>query len=351
MMRTTFLATLAGVASAQKIDPLSACCKQTHPLSSPVVALDTWVYFTDNIGSDNWNTRVTSYEKACCPKPADCPGGVPKVCSEKCATIFQPFYRDCFKTFDQQSQKNMIKVHKLCGDTGFITVALGAHNGVRAHNYVFKIAKLKRPTYASYSSQMIRACSKLSMKPVCDHPSYCRADDKALYIGNDNHIAYKPHRNTLKYHAKGWERIKDKWVGLCSYTGSAGGSKDQNAKTGALCNIPVNTHAWKTALQSNPGFVCGKAVRDTDFKATLGGTNGAPARAYEFHAVVPESPKGSYSSLMIKECKKLGMKPVCDHPSYCRNDAKALWIGQRGHLAYPGHRNNNKYVPSGFQTI
>ena len=280
MMRTTFLATLAGVASAQKIDPLSACCKQTHPLSSPVVALDTWVYFTDNIGSDNWNTRVTSYEKACCPKPADCPGGVPKVCSEKCATIFQPFYRDCFKTFDQQSQKNMIKVHKLCGDTGFITVALGAHNGVRAHNYVFKIAKLKRPTYASYSSQMIRACSKLSMKPVCDHPSYCRADDKALYIGNDNHIAYKPHRNTLKYHAKGWERIKDKWVGLCSYTGSAGGSKDQNAKNGALCNIPVNTHSWKSAKAANVGFMCGREntkTAESDLKyvqITWAGGNG-----------------------------------------------------------------------------
>ena len=67
--------------------------------------------------------------------------------------------------------------------------------------------------------------------------------------------------------------------------------------------------------------------------------------------MVPESPKGSYSSLMIKECKKLGMKPVCDHPSYCRNDAKALWIAQSGHLAYPGHRNNNKYVPSGFNKI
>jgi len=26
------------------------------------------------------------------------------------------------------------------------------------------------------------------------------------------------------------------------------------------------------------------------------------------------------------------MKPVCDHPSYCRNDAGTLYLGQSGNL-------------------
>ena len=45
---------------------------------------------------------------------------------------------------------------------------------------------------------------------------------------------------------------------------------------------------------------------------------------------------GSYSGVMAAQCSKYGMKPVCDHPSYCQNDKNALYIGQQGHTAYPG---------------
>eukprot|EP01048_Picozoa_sp_COSAG05_P037602 COSAG05_NODE_17629_length_322_cov_0.690583_1_plen_61_part_01 len=58
------------------------------------------------------------------------------------------------------------------------------------------------------------------------------------------------------------------------------------------------------------------------FEANLGPKNGLQAQAYEFRVTVLEKTEpGSYSSLMIKACSRYSLKPVCDHPSYCRNDA------------------------------
>ena len=48
----------------------------------------------------------------------------------------------------------------------------------------------------------------------------------------------------------GFEVIRDKWNNLCAYTGNANGNY-------ALCNIPINTHAWRHPGQYNPGFMCG----------------------------------------------------------------------------------------------
>ena len=48
---------------------------------------------------------------------------------------------------------------------------------------------------------------------------------------------------------------------------------------------------------------------------------------------------------MVEACGKVGMKPVCDHPSYCRNDRNALYMGQRAHLEYAPHRGNAAYFP------
>merc|ERR1711964_377968 len=43
---------------------------------------------------------------------------------------------------------------------------------------------------------------------------------------------------------------------------------------------------------------------------------------------------GRVHGIMIADCKKLGMKPVCDH----RN-------------SYPGHRNNIGWFPSGWSEV
>ena len=121
---------------------------------------------------------------------------------------------------------------------------------------------------------MLRACKGFGMRPVCDHPSYCKNDAGAMYIGQQQHLglykhltfhgvqhcgfvehnspraefaaAYAPHRNNPSFMPGGFTAIKDKWDGLCSYTARA--NKDK-----ALCNIPTNTHTWKTPRQANPG--------------------------------------------------------------------------------------------------
>ena len=57
---------------------------------------------------------------------------------------------------------------------------------------------------------------------------------------------------------------------------------------------------------------------------------------------------------MISECKKYGMKPVCDHPSYCRDKTEALWIGQTTHLAVQTYRKgttSSRWTPCGFQAV
>ena len=75
-----------------------------------------------------------------------------------------------------------------------------------------------------------------------------------------------------------------------------------------------------------------------------------------------------------------GMRPVCDHPSYCRNDRKALYLGQKkcaiscshllaavihtpllafvdvlragfSHIAYAPHRKNPRFFAKGFMAI
>ena len=53
---------------------------------------------------------------------------------------------------------------------------------------------------------------------------------------------------------------------------------------------------------------------------------------------------GTYSSLMAKACDAVGMKPVCDHPSYCKTDKNAVYIGQTHHLAHGGHRGTSSCV-------
>ena len=85
--------------------------------------------------------------------------------------------------------------------------------------------------------------------------------------------------------------------------------------------------------------------------AKLGAKNGVLANTYTFRVTTASSTSGSYSSIMIKDCAKHGMKPVCDYPGYCKNDNAALYIGQTYHIAYAPYRNINSYFPSGWSSI
>ena len=63
-----------------------------------------------------------------------------------------------------------------------------------------------------------------------------------------------------------------------------------------------------------------------------------------FQLMKASSSSGKYSDIMINDCKKIGMKPVCDHPSYCKTDKNAVYIGQTHHLAHGGHRGTSACV-------
>ena len=66
-------------------------------------------------------------------------------------------------------------------------------------------------------------------KPVCEHPSYCRTDNKGLYLGQANHISYPPHRNIASWFPSGWSGVKDRFAKLCFYTYTNRGT--------TMCNI------------------------------------------------------------------------------------------------------------------
>lgn len=126
---------------------------------------------------------------------------------------------------------------------------LEGKNGVAKKKYFF-LPVSTTETSGTYSDIMVDECNKFQMKPVCDHPSYCKNDEKALYIGQSHHLAYKPHRKNSGYMPGGFSQIENKWDGMCAYTNRKG------QKDNALCNIPSNSHGW-FAVASAQRFMCG----------------------------------------------------------------------------------------------
>ena len=101
-----------------------------------------------------------------------------------------------------------------------------------------------------YSDQMIAHCSKIGMKPVCEHRSYCKNDVDSIYIGQDHHLSHPSHRLNNRYFPSGWNEIKTNFNGLCYYAAKVQGGGN------ALCNKPSNSHSWQ-GTGYNPGFMCG----------------------------------------------------------------------------------------------
>ena len=101
------------------------------------------------------------------------------------------------------------------------------------------------------------------------------------------------------------------------------------------------------------------------WRAHLGAKHGVSAASYRFEKSFlpttskmsrirpwPYSYNESYSALMIAACKKLGMKPVCEYPRFCENDAQALYLGQKGHISFPHSKKwINERFPSGWGAI
>jgi hypothetical protein len=202
-------------------------------------------------------------------------------------------------------------------------------------------------TNGNYDTPYIQECAKKGMKPLCDHPSYCRTDPRATYIGQTNHIAYKPHRVQDSYFPSGWSDLKGKFSDdFCTFTGNHGGQ----GKT--LCTSG-SSHAWQTPAQ-NPEIYCAKAPPyrpDPPFSGILGSKNRANAGKYTFQKVRVTATSGNMDTIMVNECDKKDMKPLCDHPSYCKTDPRAAYIGQTYHMAYRPHLNQDSYFPSGWNEL
>ena len=140
------------------------------------------------------------------------------------------------------------RCHGAGNPPGTFTARLGLPP--HADNYTFlKLTPSSRS--GQYASLMIQECQKYGMKPVCDHPDYCMNDPKSVYLGQARHIANPPDRNRSSWFPSGWSSISSNWNGLCSYTKDIMGDS-------SLCNVPINTHAWRSPSQYNPGFICGR---------------------------------------------------------------------------------------------
>ena len=248
------------------------------------------------------------------------------------------------------------------GQKGYIynpaAAGFGAKNGVPSRAYDWKVLKLSSRS-GSYTANMISQCKKEGMKPVCDHPNYCRNDANAIYIGQTNHISYRPHRLNNNYMPTGFKSVENLFQGRCVYTANANGNyalcnipgnshswrNPSQADVGfvcakaivvegdpdgleaikpfiekkcvytgskngtAICNVPSSSLSWKAAAQANPGFMCGMRGGPV-FGAALGARNQVMGRKYTFAITKLTKTTGDYSKLMVSSCGMLGMAPV-----------------------------------------
>merc|ERR1711924_126405 len=121
---------------------------------------------------------------------------------------------------------------------------LGSKNGVKGGRYTFAVTTTKQRG-GSYTHAMIKSCRKIGMKPLCDHPSYCKKDRRSIYIGQKHHIAHKPHRNRHGFFPSGWSKIKNKFPRrFCTFTAHHAGNHRSLCTNG-------NHHRWQTPQQNN----------------------------------------------------------------------------------------------------
>merc|ERR1711957_833811 len=90
---------------------------------------------------------------------------------------------------------------------------------------------------------------------------------------------------------------------------------------------------------------------DDPFSGDLGSKNLAPAGTYTFRKVRITATSGNYDTVMVNECAKVDMKPLCEDPSYCKNDPRSGYIGHTGHITIPTDRNEDSYFPSGWAQL
>ena len=222
---------------------------------------------------------------------------------------------------------------------------------------------LNTPT--KYSDVMEQECKRYKMKPVCDSYSLCRNDPRSLYLGNNN----GEELSSRATQSSGWAYFPAGWKSIAAEFGGdpnkaiVSNGPEQNyydpcfykgeGNTDAACGTGPNSRQAYQAYQY-AGFMCGAVNYKpfAAFRADLGARESLPARRYKFERVfVPEeereSPK-SYKDLMLAECAKHGMKPVCDDKHACDG---GLWIGNQHSLSHGSYRKNKSYNAEGWSKV
>jgi len=230
------------------------------------------------------------------------------------------------------------KLRGLVKKSGF-QASLGGKNGVPPRKYIFLKVNTDQSS-GPYNKNMMTECQKYGLKPICNERKECVRNSQVLYIGQDNGLADgKSMKDTSKF-PDGWKSISEKFQGLCFYSPNAHGNK-------APCNVPTTGTSLRSVQQTS-SFMCG-AVQGAPFEAELGGKNGVASSRYKLMRVTTSKRSGSYSAIMIRECKMHGMKPVCDSPKYCKNDRRAIYFGQKGRLL--SKKSDSSDFPIGWKTV
>ena len=132
--------------------------------------------------------------------------------------------------------------------SGEFSAKLGARNGQPAREVFFvpvTTSETGNGNNPTYTNIMIDECKKFDMKPVCDHPNYCKNSADAFYIGQDHHVEHGGHMNNNGYFPSGWSIIRDRFKNLCAFTANHGGHNQ------ALCHDGGGGHQWRTPEQNN----------------------------------------------------------------------------------------------------
>jgi hypothetical protein len=185
------------------------------------------------------------------------------------------------------------------------------------NSFMFNGFKLSRTQFkgAATSSNLLRACRKRRMVPVCDHSSYANGECQMVGGTRSNwHISHGQHDKRHKLDPA-------KISGAYFYTA--------NANHNRALQQSANGHRWTNNNDRNGGDTfCTTAPRTKMFKK--GSYN-----------LIRVKVAGSMTSPNIKRaCNKKGMKPVCDHANY--NDGNCVAVGGRWHFSHPSHNRRHK---------
>jgi len=187
---------------------------------------------------------------------------------------------------DDSSCKYAVDLDAMTTDADEFTAKLGPapqwKQNFKGGTFTFRKIKIEGSNLSPtrLDTYQLQECKKVGMKPICDHPSYCRTDTKSLYIGQTHHLAYAPYRDRYpNFFPTGFAAIRTYWNAACSYTGRYG--------TGGLCNWRQNTHSWQYSnnarVRSDTYTIGGKKVKVNGLSFLCAGTD-STANTYNVYS-------------------------------------------------------------------